>query len=55
MALTLGQRMVRTAGLFQGLVAIPVMIVMGEAVFEQLFYYYYYRRVYDFMLVHIIF
>jgi len=42
--------MVRTAGLFQGLVAVPVMLVMGESVFEHLFWWYYYTRVYNFIL-----
>jgi hypothetical protein len=49
MAPSLSQRMVRTAGLFQGLVAVPVMLILGEAVFEHLYWYYYYIRVYDFM------
>lgn len=49
MAPSLGQRMVRAAGIFQGLVAFPVMLVMGESVFEHLFWYYYYTRVYNFM------
>jgi hypothetical protein len=52
MAQSLGQKMVRTAGLFQGIVALPVVIVMGEAVFVHLSYYYYDVRIYDFMLVH---
>jgi hypothetical protein len=51
MAPSLGQRTVRTAGIFQGLVALPVMLVMSESVFEHLFWYYYYTRVYDFMSV----
>jgi hypothetical protein len=42
--------MVRTMGLFQGLVAFPVMLVMGAGVFYQLFSYYY-VYLYNFMLV----
>ena len=49
MAPSLGQRMVQTAGLFQALVAVPVMLVMGESVFEHLFWWYYNPRVYDFV------
>lgn len=49
MTFSLSQRIVRTAGLFQGLVALPTMLVMGEEVFEQLFYYYYSFRVYYFI------
>lgn len=50
MTTALAQRLVRTAGLFQGLVALPVMLVMGAGVFDQLFYYYY-VYLYRFMLV----
>jgi membrane-associated HD superfamily phosphohydrolase len=50
---SLGQRMVRTAGIFQGLVALPVLLVMGENVFEFLWYYYYpYSKIYYFMSVY---
>jgi hypothetical protein len=47
---TLPQRMVRTAGLFQALVALPTMIIMGSYIFQQLFNgYWASTRIYDFI------
>lgn len=48
-ALTLGQRMVRTAGIFQAIVALPVMLTLGAQVFDHLWYYYYNPNIYQFM------
>ena len=39
MTYTLGQRIVRTAGLFQGLVALPIMAIMGWEAFMFIFWY----------------
>jgi hypothetical protein len=42
--------MVRTAGLFQALVALPTMIIMGSYIFQQLFNgYWVSTRIYDFI------
>lgn len=50
MSPSLGQQMARTAGIFQGITALPVMFYMGETALNQL--YYPYIRFYWFMYVH---
>lgn len=47
MTRSLGQQMARTAGIFQGLTALPAMTYLGWSCFEQIFYPY--LRIYDFM------
>jgi hypothetical protein len=38
MTLSLGQQMARTAGIFQGITALPTMLIMGNCALEELFY-----------------
>jgi hypothetical protein len=48
---SLGQNMVRVAGIFQGLIALPIMLTMGWCVFEYLFDTYYNWSIYNFVYV----
>lgn len=48
----LGQNMVRVAGIFQGLIALPLMLTMGNAVFWFLYATYYDWSLYYFMYVY---
>ncbi|PQE07948.1 hypothetical protein CJF32_00003073 [Rutstroemia sp. NJR-2017a WRK4] len=46
---SLGQNMVRVAGIFQGLIALPIMLCMGWSVFEYLYDTYYTWTLYYFI------
>lgn len=46
---SLGQQMCRTAGIFQGITALPTMLLMGESAWEEL--YWPYMSIYRFMCV----